>query len=91
MQFACNFFSILCSLWIFLLTLHQQKQPTQATYNSENQSTKRHNREAGGLIKGARDTQCESLYLIVGYGKSEEHHIDSHTIHKVLASEWLLS
>ena len=66
------------------------KQLIQVTYSFENPSTKLYNREVGGLIKGARDTQCESLYLIVGYGKSEELHIDGHTIHKVLASEWLL-
>lgn len=42
-----------------------------------------HPRNTGGLIKGARNTQCESLYLIVCYGKSEELRINGHTIHKL--------
>jgi len=66
------------------------RQLIQVTYDFESPSTKLYNREIGGLLKGAKATQCDKLTLIVGSGKSEELHVEGFTIHKVLATDWFL-
>lgn len=64
-------------------------QLIQVTYDFRNPSTKLYNREIGGLLKGANDTHCSKLTLIVMEGKAQDIEVDGHTIHIVKASDWL--
>ena len=63
----------------------------QVTYDFSNPKTKLYNREIGGLLKGAVATGCSNLTLIMMSGETGDLAIEGKTIHRVLASDWLLS
>ena len=63
----------------------------QVTYDFSNPQTKLYNREIGGLLKGAVATGCSNLTLIMMSGETGDLAIEGKTIHRVLASDWLLS
>lgn len=65
-------------------------QLIQVTYNFTNPPTKLFNREIGGLLKGAAATGCNNLTLIMMSGETGDLEVDGITIHRVLASDWLL-
>ena len=65
-------------------------QLIQVTYNFTNPPTKLFNREIGGLLKGAAATGCNNLTLIMMSGETGDLEVDGMTIHRVLASDWLL-
>jgi len=65
-------------------------QLIQVTYDFTNPKTKLYNREIGGLLKGAAATKCTDLTLIMMNGETGDLNIEGHTIHRVLASDWLL-
>ena len=52
--------------------------------------TKLYNREIGGLLKGSTATGCTNLTLIMMSGETGDLEIDGKTIHRVLATDWLL-
>ena len=60
-------------------------------FNFSNPKTKLYNREIGGLLKGAVATGCSNLTLIMMSGETGDLAIEGKTIHRVLASDWLLS
>lgn len=66
-------------------------QLIQVTYNFTAPKLKLYNREIGGLLKGARATNCEDLTLVMMSGETGDLHVDGHIIHRVLATDWLLS
>ena len=63
----------------------------QVIYDFSNPKTKLYNREIGGLLKGAVATGCSNLTLIMMSGETGDLAIEGKTIHRVLASDWLLS
>lgn len=63
----------------------------QVTYDFSQPKTKLYNREIGGLLKGSADTGCRNLTLVMMYGEEDDIQIDGLTIHKVLASNWLIN
>lgn len=65
-------------------------QLIQVTYDFTSPKTKLYNREIGGLLKGAAETRCTDLTLIMMNGEPGDLTIGGYTIHKVLAYEWLL-
>ena len=83
---------ILCRFAVdFVITQRSQvKELIQVTYDFTNPSTKQYNREIGGLLKASKQTGCNNLTLVFLYGQEEDIEVDGKTIHKVLASEWLL-
>ena len=62
----------------------------QVTYDFREPATKQYNREIGGLIKGARLTQCDTLTLVMMDGKPQTIEKDGYCIHCVSATDWLL-
>ena len=65
-------------------------QLIQVTYDFTRPKTKLYNREIGGLLKGSAATGCTNLTLIMMSGETGDLEIDGKTIHRVLASDWLL-
>lgn len=66
------------------------KQLIQVTYDFSNPSTKLYTREIGGLLKGAADTKCDDLLLIMMTGESKIIEADGKKIKTVTAAEWLV-
>lgn len=66
-------------------------QLIQVTLDFSTPSVKQYNREIGGLLKGAAATHCTHLTLIMMSGETGDLQINGQTIHKRLATEWLLS
>ena len=62
----------------------------QVTYDFTHPKTKLYNREIGGLLKGSTATGCTNLTLIMMSGETGDLEIDGKTIHRVLATDWLL-
>lgn len=62
----------------------------QVTYDFTSPRVKLYNREIGGLLKGAAATGCQDLTLVMMSGESGDIVIEGHTIHRVLAADWLL-
>ena len=62
----------------------------QVTYDFSDPSVKLRNRELGGLLKGAKATNCDNLTLVMMKGEKGTDTIDGHTIRKVFAVDWLL-
>lgn len=61
----------------------------QVSHHLEASGTKQHRREVGGLVKGAKLTQCHKLTIIVMEGDRQTLTAESETIEVVPASEWL--
>lgn len=65
-------------------------QLIQVTYDFTHPKTKLFNREIGGLLKGSAATGCTNLTLIMMSGDTGDLEIEGKTIHRVLATDWLL-
>ena len=63
----------------------------QVTYNFQEPTTKLYNREIGGLIKGAKQTRCNKLTLVMMDGIERTIEQDGYVINCVRATNWLLS
>ena len=61
----------------------------QVTYALDKTNKKLYRREVGGLIKGAKQTNCEHLTIICLEGNSETLQIDNYKIEVIKAAEWL--
>lgn len=61
----------------------------QVTYDFFSPGTKLYNREVRGLVRGAEETGCEDLTLIMMNGSEEDISVSGHTIRKILAYRWL--
>lgn len=61
----------------------------QVSHHLEASGKKQHRREVGGLVKGAKLTQCHKLTIIVMEGDRQTLTAESETIEVVPASEWL--
>lgn len=66
-------------------------QLIQVTYDFTTPKPRLFNREIGGLVKGAKATQCNDLTLVMGSGDTHDIEVDSFIIHCVNAAEWLLN
>ena len=66
------------------------KELVQVTYDFSAPSVKLRNRELGGLLKGAKATNCNNLTLVMMKGEKGTETKDGYTIRKVLAVDWLL-
>ena len=66
------------------------KELIQVTYDFSNPTTKLYNREIGGLVKGANQTGCNQLTLIMMTGETQTIEVDGYTIKCVRAIDWLL-
>ena len=66
------------------------KELIQVTYDFSQPSTKQYNREIGGLVKGAKATGCTNLTLIIMQGQAGDINVGGFTVHRVLATDWLL-
>ena len=67
------------------------KELTQVTYDFSNPTTKLYNREIGGLLKGAKQTGCSQLTLIMMNGESRTIEVEGYTIKCIRAIDWLLN
>lgn len=61
----------------------------QVTYELDKTNKKLFKREIGGLIKGAKMTNCERLTIVCLEGSSETLDIENHKIEVIKATEWL--
>ena len=67
------------------------KELIQVTYDFSAPTTKLYNREVGGLVKGAKQTGCHQLTLIMMNGESRTLEVDGYTIKCIRAVDWLLN
>jgi len=65
-------------------------QLVQVTYDFTNPKPRLYNREIGGLLKGAAATRCNNLTLVMMSGEDGDLHVGDYTVHRVLATDWLL-
>ena len=66
------------------------KELIQVTYDFSAPTTKLYNREVRGLVKGAKQTGCHQLTLIMMNGESRTLEVDGYTIKCIRAVDWLL-
>jgi predicted AAA+ superfamily ATPase len=66
------------------------KELIQVTYDFASPTTKLYNREVGGLVKGAKQTGCRQLTLIMMNGESRDIEVEGYTIKCIRAIDWLL-
>ena len=67
------------------------KELIQVTYDFTSPTTKLYNREVGGLVKGAKQTGCRQLTLIMMNGESRDIEVEGYTIKCIRAIDWLLN
>ena len=67
------------------------KELIQVTYDFISPTTKLYNREVGGLVKGAKQTGCRQLTLIMMNGESRDIEVEGYTIKCIRAIDWLLN